>query len=121
VNEKGWIYKIDLLPPISKAMLEDTSTYALSFQGLDTFATVRLNGKVILECDNMFIPYHADITKHLNYDGANSLEIEFASAFEAAREIKAKYPGHKWICWNGDPARLVVRKAQYHWYAEQPQ
>lgn len=120
MNEKGWIYKIDL-PPVSKAALEANATYALSFEGLDTLATVRLDGNVILESDNMFVPHHVDITKYLSHDGTNLLEIKFASAFEAAREIKAKYPDHKWICWNGDPARLAVRKAQYHWCAGQRQ
>lgn len=118
MNEKGWIYKVELLPPVSKAVAEANGTYALSFEGLDTLAIVRLNGKVILTSDNMFLPHHVDITRNLNYDGANTLEVEFASAFQAARKNKAKYPNHKWICWNGDPARLAVRKAQYHWYAE---
>lgn len=115
-NEKSWIYQVDL-PEVDKHEAEPDVTYALSFQGLDTFATVRLNGKAILESSNMFIPHRVDVTKSLTFDGANTLEIEFASAFVEARNIKAQYPDHKWICWNGDPARLAVRKSQYHWYA----
>jgi beta-mannosidase len=85
------------------------------FDGLDTFATVKLNGKTVLKTSNMFIPYRLDVTHSLDYDKDNVVEIEFESAFKRAREIQAAHPEHKWVGFNGDMARLAVRKAQYHW------
>lgn len=87
------------------------------FDGLDTFTTVCLDGKVILESDNMFLGHRLDVTEELLEDDKQShtLEVTFDSALLKAREIQKKYPNHKWVCFNGETARLAVRKAQYHW------
>lgn len=63
----------------------------------------------------MFLPYRVDITHSLSNDAEQQLEIEFDSALLKAREIRAQHPEHKFVGFNGDPARLAVRKAQYHW------
>ena len=76
---------------------------------------MKLNGKTVLQTDNMFIPYRLDITQHLNADSENVLEIDFDSALLRARETMKQHPDHNWAAWNGEPARLGVRKAQYHW------
>lgn len=103
-----------MLPNVSQLGIGDVAV--LTFDGLDTFATVRLNHEVILKSDNMFIPHRVDVTHQLRCAGqGNILEIEFESAFLKAREIKERYPNHRWECFNGDPARMCVRKAQYHW------
>ena len=87
----------------------------LAFDGLDTFANVKLDGRTVLESDNMFLSHRVDITHAIGNAEEHELEIEFAPALLEAREIKGQHPEHKWICFNGDPARLAVRKAQYHW------
>lgn len=87
----------------------------LAFDGLDTFAHVKLNGKIILNSDNMWIPHRVDVTSALNHGADNVLEIDFAPALFEARKIKDAHPEHKWVGFNGDMARLAVRKAQYHW------
>ena len=87
----------------------------LAFDGLDTFAHVKLDGKTILQSDNMFLPHRIDVTEAVQSKADHDLEIEFDSAFLKAREIKDQHPDHKFICFNGDSARLAVRKAQYHW------
>ena len=112
MGSKSWTYKVSL-PPAPDAP-DGLLTY-LAFDGLDTFATVKLNGKVILESDNMFIPHRVDVTKLLQVGGDNILEIDFDSALLRARELMKAHPDHKYICWNGEPARLTTRKAQYHW------
>lgn len=86
----------------------------LAFDGLDTYATVKLNGKTILESDNMFIMHRVDVTKHLQSEN-NVLEIDFKSALIESRKVKDAHPEHKWVGFNGDMARLAVRKAQYHY------
>lgn len=94
---------------------KDGIAYVLAFDGLDTFASVKLNDKVVLESDNMFIPHRLDVTSKLNHDQDNILEITFASARLEAIKIREKHPEHKWVGFNGDMSRLAVRKAQYHW------
>ena len=111
VGDKSWTYKKTL----PKAPKEDGQVTYLAFDGLDTFATVKLNGKVILESDNMWIPHRVDATSVLDASGDNVLEIDFEAALLRAREIRKKYPDHKWVCFNGEPDRMGVRKAQYHW------
>lgn len=87
----------------------------LAFDGLDTLAHVKLDGKTILKSDNMFVPHRIDITDTMERAEEHDLEIVFEPALLKAREIKEQYPQHKWICFNGDSARLAIRKAQYHW------
>lgn len=89
----------------------------LVFDGLDTFTTVCLDSRVILESDNMFLGHRVDVTEQLLEDDRQShtLEVKFDSALLKAREIQKKYPDHEWVGFNGETARLAVRKAQYHW------
>jgi beta-mannosidase len=108
VGEKQWVYRTNF-----KADYDGKKKAVLAFDGLDTFATARLNGEVILETDNMFLPERVDVSKWLA--GENTLEITFDSAYIRGWKLVEKYPDHKWGCWNGDISRLAVRKAQYHW------
>lgn len=112
VNEKTWVYRHVFQRPEIPA----GATVALVFDGLDTFASVRLNGVAILESSNMFIGYRVDITEVLGLPNSkNVLEIEFDCAQLKATELRSKDPNHKWVGIFGDKARLAVRKAQYHW------
>ncbi|KAI1342883.1 beta-mannosidase [Xylariaceae sp. FL0016] len=123
VGEKVWVYRTTFASPAAckgKAQSESKSTSAkkavLSFGGLDTFATVVLNGETILETENMFIPERVDVTDVLRAGGEeNEMVISFDSAYLRGWKLVEKYPDHKWGCWNGDNSRLAVRKTQYHW------
>jgi beta-mannosidase len=85
-------------------------------EGLDTFATVKLDGEIILISDNMFLGHRVNITKALATEKReHTIEIEFDCALLKAREIRNQHPEHTWVGFNGDPSRLAVRKAQYHW------
>lgn len=112
VGEKSWSYKVTL--PLT-GVAEKGTKHVLAFDGLDTFANVQINGKTILESDNMWITHRVDVTEVLQPDRENVLEIDFKSAMLEARKIKDAHPEHKWVGFNGDMARLAVRKAQYHW------
>ncbi|KAJ5951049.1 Glycoside hydrolase family 2 immunoglobulin-like beta-sandwich [Penicillium vulpinum] len=113
VNEKSWVYRHVFQQPEIPA----GATVALVFDGLDTFASVKLNGKVILESNNMFLGYRVDITEELRSspESGNVLEVEFDCAQHKAIELRKKDPNHKWHGFNGEMGRLGVRKAQYHW------
>lgn len=91
------------------------SLITLVFDGLDTLATVTLDGKTILESNNMFLARRVDITKALEADGGHVLEITFDCAMLRAQELYEQDKKHKWASLNGDPARMSLRKAQYHW------
>ena len=110
VGEVPWVYQTTFMSPDLGA-----GKAILAFDGLDTYATVKLNQKQILETENMFIPERVDVTKLLIPKGQNVLEINFASAFLIGKKLVEKHPSHRWGCWNGDPSRLAIRKAQYHY------
>lgn len=63
----------------------------------------------------MFLAHRVDITQALAKDDNHILEVSFDSAMLRARELRAQDPEHNWASFNGDPARMAVRKAQYHW------
>ncbi|KAI1657707.1 glycoside hydrolase family 2 protein [Daldinia decipiens] len=112
VGEAIWVYRTSFATPT----IGSSAKAILAFDGLDTFATVALNGKTILETENMFIPERVDVTADLKEDGGeNELVITFDSAYLRGWKLVEKYPDHKWGCWNGDNSRLAVRKSQYHW------
>ena len=110
-GEKSWTYKVEL-PATSKSGAG--VKHVLAFDGLDTFATVKLDGETILESDNMFIYHRVDVTDNLKTGTASVLEIDFIPALAEAQKVKDAHPEHKWVGFNGDMARLAVRKAQYH-------
>jgi beta-mannosidase len=110
VGESDWLYRTTI--NISQEML-DQPYLDLCFDGLDTFATVSLNGQKVLEADNMFVPHRVNI-KDLAKFGENELVIHFESALRRGRETEAAHGGKRPV-WNGDGTRLFVRKAQYHY------
>lgn len=110
VGEAQWTYRTSFGYPANPH--PDGNKAVLAFDGLDTFATVVLNGTKILETENMFIPERVDVTALLKEE--NELVITFDSAYLRGWKLVERYPEHKWGCWNGDNARLAVRKAQYH-------
>lgn len=110
VGETAWTYRTTFDSPSTNG----ASVYLL-FDGLDTFAQVRLNDTVILDSDNMFLSHRVNISDQLKNEGSNTLVINFDSALLKGRELQKDYPNHRWELFNGEAGRLVVRKAQYHW------
>jgi beta-mannosidase len=109
VGERDWLYRcaFEVSPEaLGRAQLD------LCFDGLDTFATVWLNGEQILSSDNMFVPQRVPVKDRLRA-GRNELRILFESALRRGREIEAQHTQRQ--PWNGDSSRLYVRKAQYHY------
>jgi beta-mannosidase len=115
VGEAVWVYRTSFASPSLTADERSIVKAVLAFDGLDTYATVVLNGKEILKTESMFIPERVDVTTHLKKEGINELVITFESAYLKGWELVEKYPDHQWGVWNGDNSRLPVRKAQYHW------
>ena len=70
IEARNWEYRtsfmLDEVPQTGKA--------ELIFEGLDTYADVYLNGNLILEASNMFVPWKCTIAEHL-VPGENELYI----------------------------------------------
>ncbi|KXH45179.1 glycosyl hydrolase family 2 [Colletotrichum simmondsii] len=129
VAEKTWIYRLafptppDFTTPTAEAEAEaevpgTTVVTDLVFEGLDTFATVNLNGTQILTSDNMFLSHRVNVTRHLKTDGdrTNLLEIVFDSALLRGRQLVEDHAHeHRFIARQTEQGRIPVRKAQYHW------
>jgi beta-mannosidase len=61
----------------------------LEFEGLDTYATVFLNGKVVLEANNMFRKWTIDLPNNLKI-GKNHLKVVFHSAVQKGKDEAKK-------------------------------
>ncbi|WP_294225514.1 glycoside hydrolase family 2 protein [uncultured Chryseobacterium sp.] len=79
----------------------------LVFDGLDTFAEIYLNGKLLKKTDNMFRKWTVPAKQYLK-QGENSLQIQFKSPVNTGKELAKKIPFAL-----PESPRSVVRKAQY--------
>ena len=100
VSDHAWIYRrafeVD-------AKLLGRQYIVLRCEGLDTLATVRLNGKDLARTDNMFRIWEFDVKDRLK-TGSNEIEIAFepvvpyVRAKEAARKLPTwAYPGAAYV------------------------
>ncbi|RLV86522.1 Beta-mannosidase B [Meyerozyma sp. JA9] len=110
VAEKDWEYKTSFTVGSDAGSM---NTQELVFEGLDTFATVYLNEKKILETDNMFRTYKVDVKDKIEFGKSNSLRIYFKSALREGRRLEKEIG--RLVCFNGETSRLHVRKSQYHY------
>ncbi|KAI8634287.1 glycoside hydrolase family 2 protein [Xylariaceae sp. FL1651] len=111
--EKQWTYRTQFTKP-AESSSDGLPITDLVFEGLDTFATVLLNGKEILKSDNMFISHRIDVTRLLN--DTNELEIHFDSAMLRGRDlVKEHSHEHTFYVRQTEVSRVPVRKAQYNW------
>jgi len=108
IENETWSYRNYFSLPSS---LISSDSLFIEFEGLDTYASVYLNGLLLLRADNMFKNWEAEIRRKL-VKGKNELVVVFSpSAVEAKRLKKqaeqltgAVYP---------ESERVFVRKAQY--------
>jgi len=109
VGEQDWLYRCVF--DVDPAFLE-AGPVRLCCDGLDTVATVWLNGECVLDADNMFVPWRVDVGASLQ-PGHNLLAIVFESALRVGKAREAEW-GVRAV-WNGDASRVYLRKAQYHY------
>ena len=114
-----WEYRITL--NVDSATLAHEHV-ELVFDGLDTFATVRLNGQQILTADNMFRRWRVPV-KPLLHAGANELTVSFESPIRRLlpATLKRAYqlPGEFDSAFGDEPKGVqtanYVRKAAYQY------
>jgi beta-mannosidase len=104
IENENWEYETTF--SISEKEISNENI-ELEFEGLDTYATVYLNGKIVLEADNMFRKWIISAKKHLK-KGKNHLKIVFQSAVQ-----KGKEEAEKLSYTLPEKERVFVRKAQY--------
>ncbi|MFC1923217.1 glycoside hydrolase family 2 protein, partial [Chloroflexota bacterium] len=83
VAESDWIYKYQFI--CSPELLARDKIF-LVCDGLDTLATVALNGHELGQTDNMFRRYEWEIRSLLDAEGANGLTISFFSPVKYTAE-----------------------------------
>ncbi|KAF9889473.1 hypothetical protein FE257_007376 [Aspergillus nanangensis] len=111
IGEKDWVYRTRFSVPSNS---EDKTQTDLVFLGLDTFATVRLNGHIILEAENMHTAHRVRVSELLRPD--NELEIVFHSALLRGRALLDQHQAeHVFHVRQTEASRIPVRKAQYNW------
>ncbi|NTY02463.1 glycoside hydrolase family 2 protein [Deinococcus sp. JMULE3] len=109
VGQTAWTYRTTFT--VTPEQLQSPHL-DLCLDGLDTLCTVHLNGAAVLRSDNMFVPHRLDVRAHL-HAGENTLTLHFEPVLPHGRALEATH-GTRAV-WNGDPSRVYVRKAQYHY------
>jgi beta-mannosidase len=106
VEEEDWVYRKDFR--VEREMLRER-WIELVAEGLDTIATVRLNGRLVGESANMFVGHRFNIKKHLR-PGKNRIQVQFDSPARHAKLLERQY-GQVQVSHASE--RVYVRKAQY--------
>ena len=105
IDKENWDYKTSFT--VSHKILQQKNI-ELVFDGLDTYADIFLNGKLLFSADNMFRQWRANIKPVLK--SRNEILIRFYSAKNKVDSIAiSKLP---FVV--PDNPRVYARKAQYH-------
>lgn len=100
------IFTLDLSPNSSN----NDAQYYIIFNGIDTLSKVYLNGKLILETNNMFVPFRAEVSGNDFHEGKNEIFVHIYPIEKESR--KHDYPMYLSAGkYNMDS--LYVRKAAY--------
>lgn len=115
IGEKDWVYRKSFR--IDSMDLEKEHVQ-LVFEGLDTYADIRLNNHLLASTDNMFRRWRFDV-KELLVIGENTIEIRFNSVFKVNMPayLAAPYRLQAWP--NNDQSDIYLsvysRKAGFHY------
>jgi beta-mannosidase len=92
VGESDWVFRRTFQVP---AALLENKRVLLHCDGLDTFATIRINGKKVAATDNMFRTWEWEVRKLLKA-GKNEVEVLFASVLPYVRNKQKERHLHYW-------------------------
>ena len=111
VGEADWLYRRAFDVPETFLAHDQV---LLRGAGLDTLATIWINGQEIGRADNMFRVWEFDVKAYLR-PGTNEIAIRFDSAVRAGQEKLARHYIHNWGTDDHKlPGGNYVRKAAYH-------
>jgi beta-mannosidase len=106
VEQKDWWYRKKFSLP--QGILACPAVY-LKADGLDTYATLRVNGRLVGSSQNSLVEHEWEIRRYLK-SGSNEILIRFASAALIVKKLEKKHGAYPAV---SDPARVYARKAQY--------
>jgi beta-mannosidase len=105
VGESDWVYRKSFF---LGGNIKPTQNNHLVFEGLDTYATIYLNGYILGESSNMFRKWSFECGNKLKH-GENVIEVRFKSALKQylidSTANEYIIPGGRWV---------YSRKAAYH-------
>ncbi|MFN8634307.1 MAG: glycoside hydrolase family 2 protein [Chloroflexota bacterium] len=104
MEEREWWYRVRFVAPAEP--LADDERLMLVFHGLDTYATVYLNGQELGKHRNMFRPAQFDVGSTLRLGLTNVLVVCFDRPLDHA-------PKEQYSAWGRNPERAPMRKAQF--------
>ncbi|HTN69426.1 MAG TPA: glycoside hydrolase family 2 protein [Dysgonamonadaceae bacterium] len=112
VEDENWDFKKSFQLTAKDLQHDDA---LLTFEGLDTYADVYLNGSKLFHADNMFLKYEKSV-KNLLREGENNLYIRFYSPIDYLMPARLtngfEYPAandHR-----NEKVSVYARKAPYH-------
>ena len=79
--------------------LADVDQVVLRCEGLDTVATVAVNGQTVIKADNMFRTWEADVKSMLK-TGVNTIIVTFTNCVQKCEEGFAKKALPSWNCFS---------------------
>ncbi len=103
-----WWYQRSFFAPAAMEKMR----WKLVFEGLDTQATVWLNGICLGEADNMLVEQSFDASAALRAGAENELVVRIGSALNAARRYD--YDAQS-MSWEHREEGLYIRKAPHCW------
>jgi beta-mannosidase len=108
IEDASWEYRttVQAVPA-----LLDHKNVDIVFEGLDAYAEVYLNDRLILNADNMFREWRVPVKPYL-HSGANQLRIVFPSPIKAAAKVAA---ADKWREQTHTEEKTYIRKAAYEY------
>lgn len=104
IEEREWWFRFTFDGPTES--VEPDERDLLTFLGLDTYATVWLDGAELGSHENMFRPAVFDVTERLRPGGAHLVAIKFDPPL-------ARIEGKTISTWGRNPERSAMRKAQF--------
>ena len=108
MEQKEWWYRLTFDGPAEPPQLGARDR--LIFHGLDTYATVYLNGAEIGSSRNMFREAAFDVSGALRYGEPNTLAVRFDPPLQVIAEDKAASAVEPW---GRNEQRVFMRKAQF--------
>src|SRR5579864_6750405 len=108
IEDASWEYRTTV--QAAPALLNHKNV-DLVFEGLDAYAEVYLNERLILTADNMFREWRVSVKSSL-HSGGNQLRVVFPSPIKAAAKVAA---ADKWRQQTHTEEKTYIRKAAYEY------
>ncbi len=112
IEERDWEYRAEFT--VAPSLLAE-EVVELCADGLDTIATVFVNGKKIAATDNMFVAHRWEVRRHLRA-GKNELLVRFRSALDYIRTTRTDFtPPREFNDPVGNCVRIRKQQCQFGW------